>query len=191
MRASSAMRARRCASFGGRNPSKKKRSVGKPAHGKRGERRGGPGSAVTAWPASCAARTSLKPGSETSGVPASDTSATAAPVGEPRQQLRPRLGGVVLVIGRERRRDAVVVEELAGDARVLAGDQVGGRQHFERPQRDVAQVADRGGDNMQPAGERRRYDRLALQHVSAFGRRGPGSPVRRRAWSAVVHRATI
>ena len=44
-----------------------------------------PGSAVTAWPASRAARTSLKPGSEISGVPASDTSAIAAPSASRRQ----------------------------------------------------------------------------------------------------------
>ena len=55
-------------------------------------------------------------------------------VGKPRQQLRPRLGGVVLVIGRQRRRDAVMLEQLAGDAGVLAGDDVGGGQHFQRAQ---------------------------------------------------------
>ena len=50
--------------------------------------------------------------------------------GKPRQQLRPRLGGIVLVVGRQRRRDAVAFEELAGHAAVLAGDEVGSRQHL-------------------------------------------------------------
>src|SRR5262245_5736335 len=41
-------------------------------------------------------------------------------VGEPGDELRSRLGGVVLVIGGERGGDAVMVEMLAGDARGLA-----------------------------------------------------------------------
>ena len=160
-------RAPRWPSFGGRKPSKKNRSVGRPATVSAASAAEAPGTAVTACPASRAARTSLKPGSEISGVPASDTSATASPAASRCQELRPRRRGVVLVIGRQRRRDAVMVEQLAGDARVLAGDQVGGGQRFERPQRDVAQVADRGRDQMQAAGEPRRLDRLAGERCSA------------------------
>ena len=51
-----------------------------------------------------------------------------------------------------------ITSELGEDAGVLGGDQVGGAQHVERPQRDVAQVADRRCDDMQagrdPAGRR-------------------------------------
>ena len=63
--------------------------------------------------------------------------------GKTRKQLRPRFGGIVLVIGRERRRDAVAFGELAGDAGVLAGDDVGAGEQFERAQGDVAQISDR------------------------------------------------
>ena len=73
------MRERRCACFAGKNPSNKKRSVGSPQTVSAASTAEGPGSAVTTWPAARAARTSLKPGSDTSGVPASETSATAAP----------------------------------------------------------------------------------------------------------------
>ncbi len=79
MRASSAMRARRCVAFGGRKPSKKNRSVGSPETVSAVSTDDAPGIAMTARPASCAARTSLKPGSEISGVPASEISATAPP----------------------------------------------------------------------------------------------------------------
>ena len=74
-----AMRVRRAPSFGGRKPSKKNRSVGRPATASAASAADGPGTAFTGNPASQAARTSLKPGSEISGVPASETSAIASP----------------------------------------------------------------------------------------------------------------
>ena len=88
--------------------------------------------------------------------------------GEPRQELRPRRHGVVLVVRRQRRRDAVVVEQLPGHPRVLAGDHVGRREGLQRPQRDVAQVADRGGDEVQSGGEPRRFDRLPGQDIGPW-----------------------
>ena len=57
---------------------------------------------------------------------------------------------------------AVMVEQLAGDAGVLAGDQVGAGQGFERAHGDVAQVADRGGDEVQAGRQRRRYAARAV-----------------------------
>ena len=49
--------------------------------------------------------------------------------------------------------DLVAVQEPAGDPRVLGGDQRDGPQHLERPHRDVAQVADGRGDDVEdPAG---------------------------------------
>ncbi len=88
-------------------------------------------------------------------------------VGEPAQQHRPRLGGIVLVIGRERRCDGVAVEQFAGDAGVLAGDQVGAGERFQRAQRDVAEIADRGGNDMQPGRKLRHVDRLTAERVTS------------------------
>ena len=73
------MRWRRAALRGGRKPSKKKRSVGRPATISAASTAEAPGTATTLMPAAAASATSLKPGSEISGVPASDTSASAAP----------------------------------------------------------------------------------------------------------------
>ena len=74
--------------------------------------------------------------------------------GQPAQQMSGRAcRRIVVVIGRERRRDAVAVEELSRHPRILAGDQVGARQRRERPQRDVAEIADRGRDEVQPRRE--------------------------------------
>ena len=102
-------------------------------------------------------------------------------LGETRDQLRPRLGGVVIVVGRQRRRDAVVIDELAGDAGVLASDHVGGGQYLQRAQGGVAQVADRGCDNVKPAGERGRILRLTLKQVTAVCGCTALSP-QRRSW---------
>ena len=101
-----------------------------------------------AMPSSIAARTSLKPGSETSGVPASLTSAMRAPSCSLRQQARPLACGIVVVIGGERPGDAVDGQQLGGDAGILGGDQVAGLQHLQRPQGDVAGIADGGGDDI-------------------------------------------
>ena len=149
------MRAARWPSLAGRKPSKKNRSVGSPAMLSAASAAAAPGTVTTTYPASRAARTSLKPGSDSSGVPASDTRAMAFACGEPRQKLGPRDCGVVLVVRRQRGRYAVVVEELAGDPRVLAGDHIGCRQGVQRPQGDIAQVADWGGDDVEPGREPR------------------------------------
>src|SRR6516162_5283574 len=90
-------------------------------------------------------------------------------LGEPGDELRPRLGGIVLVIGGERGGDAKMVEKLAGDARVLACDEVGGGEHLERPHGDVAQIADRSGDQIEAARKRRRAGRVAVEDVGASG----------------------
>ena len=62
-----------------------------------------------------------------------------------------------------------MVEEFARHPAVLAGDHVGRGKGFQRPERDVAQVADRGGDEVQPGGEPWRLDRLPDEDI------GPGS----------------
>src|SRR5215831_12524175 len=89
--------------------------------------------------------------------------------GEPGDELRSRLGGIVLVIGGERGGDAIMVEKLAGDARVLACDEVGGGEHLERPHGDVAQIADRSGDQIEAGRKRRRAGRVAVEDVVASG----------------------
>ncbi|MBN8557208.1 MAG: hypothetical protein J0L74_05970, partial [Burkholderiales bacterium] len=63
------------------------------------------------------------------------------------------LGLVVLVQRHERLAvDAVGAQQLAGVARVLAGDGVGQRQQVQGAQRDVGQVADGRGHHVQAAG---------------------------------------
>ena len=86
---------------------------------------------------------------------------------EPLQDFRPHRFGIVVVIGDERRRQAVVVEQLAGHARVLAGDEVGRGQNLQRPQGDVAQVPDRGRDRVEPAGQARRLEDVAADRIAA------------------------
>ncbi len=54
----------------------------------------------------------------------------------------------MLVVGHQRRADAVALGQLAGDAGILAGDAVGRRQGFQRAQADVAEIADRRGNEI-------------------------------------------
>ena len=53
---------------------------------------------------------------------------------------------VVLVEGDLGLFDLEVLEQQAGFARIFARDDIDAAQHLERTQRDVAQVADGGGD---------------------------------------------
>ena len=73
-----------------------------------------------------------------------------AAVAEASEDFRPRRLRIVVVIGRERRLDAVAVEQPGGDAGVLARDEIGSRQRLQRPQRDVGEVSDRGGHQIEP-----------------------------------------
>ncbi len=77
--ASSATRARRSPSRAGRNPSKENLSVGRPAMLSAAVIAEGPGTATTLMPSCVTRRTSSNPGSESSGVPASLTSAMRVP----------------------------------------------------------------------------------------------------------------
>ena len=65
----------------------------------------------------------------------------AAP--HPRDEIGGPLALVVLVVGDERRRDAVALEQHAGPARVLAGHDVRVAQRGQHAQRDVLEVPDR------------------------------------------------
>ena len=92
------------------------------------------------------------PGRSPSGIPASETSATTAPLAHPRDQLgRPRALVVLVVARRASRADAVAVEQHPRAARVLAGDDVGVAQRAEHAQRDVLEVPDRRRADDQPA----------------------------------------
>ena len=62
---------------------------------------------------------------------------------------------VLLVVADEFPGDAVVLEQRAGPARVLAGDQVGRAQCGQDAQRDVLEVADRGRADDQLSAHRR------------------------------------
>ena len=88
---------------------------------------------------------------------------------QPFQDFRPRQRGVVLVIGFEQRRDRVALGQPAGDAGILAGDDVDAGQRFQRAQGDVAEIADRGRHQMQPGNRLRRG-----QDVAADGKRARG-----------------
>jgi len=70
--------------------------------------------------------------------------------GGQRVEHRVELGQlIVLVIAGHRRGDRVVVEQHARGARVLGGDQAGLAQNPQRAQRDIFQVADGGGNDIQ------------------------------------------
>ena len=77
--ASSANRRSRTPAPRGGKPSKQNRSLGSPATASAAVTADGPGSTVTAMPASAAAPTSRYPGSLTPGIPASAISRTSVP----------------------------------------------------------------------------------------------------------------
>ena len=67
--------------------------------------------------------------------------------GMPRSRLL-----VVLVIAEEGLFDAVMIQQPAGVAGVLAGDAVRLAQHAHGPEGEILQVSDRRGDNVQRPG---------------------------------------
>src|SRR5690606_15238645 len=106
--------------------------------------------------------TRRKPGSLRRGVPASETSAPSSPRRR-RYQLRRALLLVVLVNADERRRDLEVVQELERTPRVLGGDPRHPAQGRQGPERDVLQVADGCGAQVERA--RLRPRRAAFRSV--------------------------
>ena len=109
---------------------------------------------MTRWPAATASATSAAPGSERSGVPASETSATERALGERIEKAAVRAWRAVLVIGGDLRRDAVAVEKPPRHARVLAGEEVGGGERVERAERHVGKIADRCRHDVEPGWKR-------------------------------------
>ena len=144
-----ASRSRRSRPLRGRNPSNDQRGPATPTRRPRPAPTTPPAPGRPCRPAAAHAATSPSPGSETTGVPASVTSARSAPDRQVLQQLalaaRPAPG----VVARRAGRDLVAVEQPPRDPRVLGGDQRDGPQDLERPERDVAEVPDRRRDDVQ------------------------------------------
>ena len=80
----------------------------------------------------------------------------------------------MLVIGDERRRDAVMGEQGLGDARILGDHRIGGGERRERAERNIGEIADRA--SRRHAG---RADRLGLGPQAEGGEvpqpRAPGA----------------
>ena len=164
--ASALMRSRRAARLGGRNPSKKKRSVGRPATQSAASAAEGPGAAVTARPVRDRLGDQLIAGignERRSGV---GNQRQRLPFGDPSQRARARLGGVVLVVGRERRLDPV------------AREQVFAKRGCPRPE-----SRRRRPGSPEPARSRRRGCRSASPRHRARGSAAPPGPARRRRQS--------
>ena len=77
--ASSASRSARALPLRGRKPSMHQRAVGRPLAATAATGADGPGTTSIRWPASTTRRTTLSPGSEIPGMPASETRATVPP----------------------------------------------------------------------------------------------------------------
>ena len=73
----------------------------------------------------------------------------AAPL-QPGDELRPQRRRIMFVVGDQRAADAVMGEQHLGDARVFRQDRIDGGERAHRAERDVAEIADRRGDDMQP-----------------------------------------
>ncbi len=183
MSASSSRRARLAACVCGRKPSKKKRSVGRPQIVKAARIAEGPGAPVTLMPCASAALTELETGVRDERRAGIADERNLGALLKPRQQGRAHALGIVLVIGLERGRDAVAVEQAMRDARVLGQHDIRLRQGRERPQRHVAEIADGRRDDMQA-----RRQGLALEQQQ----RGPCSDASFSSSSgAVLTRAGI
>ena len=96
---------------------------------------------------------SLKPGSEIAGMPASETRATSSPRSIRCASSVARAASLPswLETNRGVGTDAELVEQRAGAARVLAGDEVGADQRLADPRGDVVEVADRRRADDQPS----------------------------------------
>lgn len=78
-------------------------------------------------------------------------------------QLFTGLCGIVLVIADRTARYAIAVEQDAGDAGILASQNIDGSQRFDAAQRHIAEIADRGRDDI-----KRRLQRPGTHHRAAY-----------------------
>ena len=111
--------------FGGRKPSKTNRSAGTPAADRAATTADAPGIGTTGTSASRQSRTSRKPGSDTPGGTGVRHQRDAGARLEPPQELGPAAGLVLLEVRDDRRSHPVRLEQAAGPAGVLGGDEVG------------------------------------------------------------------
>ena len=88
---------------------------------------------------------------------------------QPFQDFRPRQRGVMFVIGLEQPRDRIALGEPAGDAGILASDDIDAGQRLQRAQGDVAEIADRGCHQMQAGPGPGRGQDLAAHGEGAGG----------------------
>ena len=110
MRASSAMRAAFCVAFAGRKPSKKNRSVGSPETVSAVSTDDAPGIAMTAEARLMRRAHELEAGIGDQRRAGIRDQCDRGAFGDAREQLRARRLRIVLVIGRERRGNAVMAQ---------------------------------------------------------------------------------
>ena len=164
MLASTAIRFCRAACLGGRKPSKKNRSVGSPATDKAVRTADAPGIAITRVTGVMSRPHQLVAGIRYQRRARVRHQCDRLAVREASEQLRPRFGGVMFVVRREWRCDAVTFGQLAGDAGILAGNDIGTREQFQRTQADIAQVPDWRGDKIEA-----RYGFCGLNRCAEWG----------------------
>ena len=151
MRDNSAMRARRCADFAGRKPSNRKRSVGSPGGDQRRQHRRGAGQGGDRQSRLVGLPHELVAGIGDRGRAGIRDQRDGCALRDPSQQGRAHCRRIVVVVGGRRRCDAVMVQQLAADAGVLAGNQVRRRERLQGAHRDVAEISDRGRDEIKAA----------------------------------------
>ena len=150
--AMSASRSRRSRPDRGRNPSNDPARTGHAARRRRPPGRPtAPGSAPPARPRRTTRRRGRAPGSLTDGVPASVTSARSAPARRWSSSACRRPGALRAWIAGEARLESVSIEQPLRQPGVLGRDERDRSEHLQRPEGDVAQVADRRGDDVQHA----------------------------------------
>ncbi len=149
-------------SFGGRNPPKKNWSEGKPLATSADRSADGPGTGNTLNPSATAVRTSLKPGSATSGVPASEISSNRLALVKRLQNPRAIPVAAEVVVRLKLSADAIRGEKLSAVARIFTHNHVCGRECEERANREIAEISDGGRNNIKSARERSRAELVEL-----------------------------
>ena len=159
---SRASRSRRSRPVRGRNPSNDQRGPASPAAATAASTADAPGTGTTAPPCAGPRRDQpLARVADTTGVPASVTSARSVAGREVLEERALPRRAALRVVAHRPGRDLVAVEQPARDPRVLGRDERHRPQDLERAERDVAEVADRRRDDVQRPG------------------RPPGRPLRR------------
>jgi hypothetical protein len=156
--ASRASRSRRAAAFTGRKPSNTKRSLGRPATLNAAIAAHAPGTGDTRTPAARAALTRRKPGSLTSGVPASDTSASESPASRRATSCAACASSLCWCSASSGRSRPEVGQQLSCVPGVLGADGGDIAQRVERARRQVAKVAYRRRDDVKGAGSEHREE---------------------------------